>query len=173
MVEQVVEQIIALKAVIICSAVATLLVTAVSLLFCRVFSFRGKNIKLMGFFYNMTTADTIALATCIMKLFVVLSMIFSGGRIQPVQIAAYGTLVVLFVICRHKIREIVPTLVNGAIIIGVLIVVNMLTSYLREVLFDMRIAVALVFLGIFLALFALYDIGTCVLHMIEAREQKG
>jgi len=167
MLDQIVEQIIQLKTVIICSAVATLFVTAISLVFCHVFSWRGKNLKLIGFFYNMNIWETIALATCIMKLFVVISLIFGGGHIQMVQIIAYGVLVVAYNICRAEIKEVLPSIVNGGIIMGVLVVVNMLSNYLVEVLFDLKIAIALGILGVFLFLFALYDIASCVLHLIE------
>lgn len=170
MLEEVVNQIVALKMVIICSAVTTLLLTVFSLVICRVFSWKGKNIKLVGFFYDLSVFDTIALGTCIMKVFVIVSLLFSGGRIEPVQIMAYAVLVLAYNFCRLDVKEFLPSIVNGAIIVGVLIVANMLSSYLREVLFDMRIAVALALLGVFLVLFALYDVASCVLRMIEYRK---
>ena len=170
MLEAVVEQIIALKLVIVCSAVTTLVLTVIGLVFCKVFSWRGKNIKLLGFLYGLSVADTIALAICIMKLFVVVSILLSGGRIQPVQIATYAVLVLAYQSCLRDFKEFVSGLINTTIIIGVLVVANMLSSYLREILFDYTIAIALVLLGLFLVLFALYDIACCVLCMVERRE---
>ncbi|HOO79713.1 MAG TPA: hypothetical protein PLQ04_04940 [Lachnospiraceae bacterium] len=170
--EAVVEQLILLKPMIITTAAGTILLGVVMFFLCSQFSFQEKNQKLMGFFFDMSISDSIIIAVCLLKLFLVLSLMFSKGRIEIIHIALFGVLVIVYNIFLHKWKEAMISLVNGAVIMGVLIVVKFLVSYLTEILFDIRIAAALALIGLFLALYSFYDVSCCVLAIVEKRRKR-
>lgn len=164
------EQLILLKSFVIIAAIGTLGITIFFLIACKSFSWNGKNIRLIGFFYEASMAESVTLATCALKLFLVLSLLFTKGRIATIHICFFGVLVLVYNICRHNIKDMGVSLFNGVVIMGVLYVSNFLISYLNEVLFDPKIAVALVFLAVFLVLYSLYDIACCILAIVNSRK---
>ena len=168
--EAIVEQLILLKSFIITSAVGTLFITVFMLILCRKFSWSNKNIRLIGFFYDASMADSVTLAVCASKLFLVISILFSKGRISLIHICFFGLLVLIYNVCRHNIKDMGVSLFNGLVIMGVLYVSNFLISYITEVLFDIKIVIALFFLGVFLILYALYDIACFILSIINSRK---
>lgn len=172
MLENIVEQIMLLKSMIVIAAVGTIALTVFCLIYCRKFSWTSSNLKLLGFFYGMDMADTFVLAVCMLKLFLVISLLFSKGRIELIHIYFFGVLVIVCNFFNRKLKGVFVNLFNGAIIMGVLFVSNLLLSYLREILFDVKIAIALIFLAVFLILYAAYDVGYCVLSIIERRENR-
>ena len=167
--ETIVEQLILLKPFVVISAIGTLAITVFFLVFCRRFSWNEKNIRAIGFFYDASIADTVTLAICILKLFLVISILSTKGRIELIHICFFGVLVLVYNICRHNLKDMCVSLFNGLVIMGVLYVSNFLLSYLREVLFDIKIVVALFFLAIFLILYSLYDIAGCILAIVNSR----
>ncbi|MBQ7925281.1 MAG: hypothetical protein IJ335_03205 [Lachnospiraceae bacterium] len=167
--EAVIEQLLLLKPVMITTAVGTVLLTIAILLWCRKFSWNSRNIRIMGFFYEAPMRDSVALATCILKLFLTISLLFLDGKIEMVHIYFFGMLVLLYNLLRLNLKETGISLFNGLIIMGVLYVSNFLTSYLREVLFDVKIAIALVLMGIFLILYSAYDVMVCVASIVNTR----
>lgn len=172
MLENILEQIMMMKSLIVIAAVGTIILTILCLVYCRKFAWESSNLKLIGFFYDMDMSDTFVLAVCMLKLFLVISLLFTKGRIETVHIYFFGVLVIVYNIFNRKLKDVVVSLFNGAIIMGVLFVSNLLLSYLREILFDYKIAIALVFLAIFLIMYATYDVGYCILSIVEHREYK-
>lgn len=172
MLENILKQIMLMRSFIVIAAVGTLLLTVLCLVYCRKFSWNSSNLKLMGFFYDMGMADTFVLAVCVLKLFLVISLLFSKGRIENIHIYFFGILVLVYNLFNRRLKDVIVSIFNGAIIMGVLFVANLLLSYLREILFDIRIAAALVFLAVFLILYAAYDVGYCILSIVEHREYK-
>lgn len=171
MLDAVVEQMILMKSLIIISAVSTVVLTVACIIFCRYFHWEHHNIRLMGFFYDLSMADTFVLAVCMLKLFFIISLLFNKGRIETVHICFFGALVLVYNLFRRKWKDMLVSIFNGTVIMGVLFVSNLLLSYLKEVLFDVKIAIALVFLALFLILYAIYDVGQCILSIIESREK--
>ena len=165
-----IDQLILLKTLVIISAVGTFLLTIFLLLSCKRFRWKDKNIRLIGFFYEASMSDTITLAVCLLKFFLVLSLLFTKGRIELIHIYFFGALVLAYNICRHNLRDMGVSIFNGVVIMAVLYVANFLWVYLNEILFDIKIAVALVFLAIFLLLYAAYDIACCVLTIVNSRK---
>ena len=165
--DEFIKQLILLKPMIVISAVGTVILALVLLICCRKFKWNGGGIRIMGFFYDASMLDSVTLSICLLKFFLVISLFFSKGRIAPVHIIFFGVLVIAYNICRRKIKEVFVSLFNGFVIMGVLYVSNFLLSYLREILFDAKIAVALVFLSVFLLLYTLYDIASCVLNIVS------
>lgn len=172
MLENIVEQLILMKSFIVIATAGTVVMVILCLLFCRKFSWNTSNLKLIGFFYDMSMADTFVLAVCMLKLFLVISLLFTQGRIDMIFIYFFGVLVLVYNLFNRKLKDAVVSLFNGAIIMGVLFVSNLLLSYLREILFDFKIALALIFLAVFLILYAAYDVGYCILSIVEHREYR-
>ncbi len=169
--DEIVKQLILLKPMIMVSAIGTILLMVVLLLSCRVFKWNKKNLGIIGFFYEATVLDSVTLAICLLKFFLIISLFFNKGRSEPVHILFFGMLVIAYNLCRRKWKEFFVSIFNGAVIMCVLYVSNFLLSYLREILFDVKIAIALVFLGIFLFLYTLYDIASCVLNIVDSRQK--
>ncbi len=169
MLEAVIGQIILLKPTIITAAIGTVLVIIVILSFSREFSWNARNVGLIGFFYEISNKECILLATCLLKLFLVISMLFVKTKIAVVHIVFFGVLVLIYNILRHNIKEMLISVFNGAIIMGVLYVAMFLISYLRNILFDIRILIGLILLSIFLILYAMYDVAWSILNIVSGR----
>ncbi len=166
---QVITQIILLKNLLIVAGVGTILLLIALLILCRRFSWEKRNLRLIGFFYEARLYDSVLLAICLTRFYLVLSILISKGRIYPVHIFFYGALVILYNIIRHNLKEMFVSIFNGVLIMGILYVAGFLISYLDNVLFDVKILIAIVFLAIFLVLYALYDMAGCILNIIESR----
>lgn len=171
MLEDIVKQLMLLKPTIITSAVGMVTFMVVMLIICNKFSFTGKNLKILGFFFDMKVSDSISLAVSILKFFLIVSMFFAGGKIQTVHIVCFAMLVVVFNICQLKIKSVLVSFFNSTVIIGVLMLIKFLVAYMHDVLFDVRILIAVVLLGIFLTLYTIYDIGLCVSIIIDRRSK--
>lgn len=173
MAEDIVKQIMLLRNFIITTAVGTLLLTAAFFVCSRQFSFRRQNMKLMGFLFDMRMRDTFMLSASLLKVFFVLSLLFSGGKIERIHVLFFGILAIGCNFGGKKGKDMLVGLFNGAVMTGVLFVAGLLSSYLRDVLFDFKIAAALVALAVFLMLYTLYDTGCCILSIVENQEWDG
>lgn len=169
MLDAVIGQIILLKPTIITTAIGTVLIITALLIGSRQFAWGANNVGLIGFFYDIPLKECLLLSTCMLKLFLVISMLFSKTRIAVVHIAFFGVLVLIYNILRHRIKEMLISIFNGAIIMGVLYVAMFLISYLRNVLFDPWIFIGLILLSVFLILYALYDVAWSVLNIVSGR----
>jgi len=169
MLDAVIGQIILLKPTIITAAIGTLIVLFTLLFVGKRFSWNATNVGIIGLFYESTYHESILMAVCLIKIFLVLSMLFSGTRLSMVHLVMYGALVVIYNVIRHSIKEVMISLFNGAIIIGVLYISMFLLSYLKEVLFDVKIVIALVMLSIFLIMYSVYDLMWSILNIVSAR----
>ena len=169
MLEDIVKQLMLLRPTIITSAVGMIIFMVIMLVVCNKFEFTGKNLKVLGFFFDMKVTDSISLAVSILKFFLIVSMFFTGGKIQTVHIVSFAVLVVVFNACQLRFKSVLVSLFNSTVIIGVLMLIKFLVAYLHNVLFDVRILIAVVLMGIFLALYTFYDIGLCVNIIIERR----
>ena len=165
--DELIKQLVLLKSTIIISGVGTAVLLILLLISIRKFSWSGKNIRIFGFFYDATMLDSVTLAICMLKFFLIISLFFNKGRIGMIHILFFGALVLVYNLCRRKIKEMFVSIFNGLVIMGVLYVANFLMAYLREILFDKKIAVALVFLSIFLLLYTLYDIVSCIHNIVS------
>lgn len=169
MAEDIVRQIMQLKTFIITAAAGNILLTAAMFFACRRFTFRRKNLKLVGFLFDMGMRDTFMLATALLKVFFVLSLFIAGGKTERIHVLFFGVLAVVCSFWGKRVKDVAVSLFNGTVMTGVLFLASLLASYLRDVLFDFRIAAALVVLAVFLMLYALYDLGCSVLSVVEMR----
>lgn len=169
MLDAVIKQIILLKPTIVTAAVGTVILIIVLLLMSKEFSWNAKNVGLVGFFYESSIKECVMLSTCLLKFFLVLSMLIYRERLAVVHIAFFGVLVVLYNLMRRNLKEMLVSLFNGAIIVGLLYVAMFLMSYLKEILFDVRIFIGLILLSIFLILYSLYDVAWSILNIVTGR----
>lgn len=172
LVGDIINQIILLKTMIIVTAVGTLLLLGVLTVMCSKFSWQKYNLRVIGFFYDAKLYDSVLLAVCLLKFYLVISILITKGTIYPVHIFFYGGLVLIYCILRHKIKETLVSLFNAVLIMGILYVAGFLISYLENVLFDVKIVIALAFLAIFLILYALYDMASCIFNIVSSRDEK-
>jgi len=170
MLEAIIEQIVLLKTMMITTSIGTIVILAIILFCSRKFSWNAWNVRLIGFFYESKMTDSVLLAICLVRFFLVISILFSKGRFQLVHIVFYGMLIITYNIIRRNAKEMIVSIFNGLLIMGILYVSGFLISYLENVLFDVKIVIALVFLGIFLVLYALYDMAGCILNIVNTRE---
>ncbi len=172
LVGQIINQIVLLKNLLIVAGIGTIVLLIVLLIICRHFSWERRNLRIIGFFYEARLYDSVLLAICLARFYLVLSILISKGVIYPVHIIFYGALVVLYNIIRHNLKEMFVSVFNGALIMGILYVAGFLISYLENVLFDVKILIALIFLAVFLILYALYDMAGCILNIVESRAEE-
>lgn len=170
MIETIIDQIILLKPMLITTAIGTIIILATLLISSRKFSWNSWNVRIIGFFYESKMTDSVLISICLVRFFLVLSILLTKGTIYPVHILFYGMLVLAYNIIRHRIKEMFASIFNGVLIMGILYVSGFLISYLTNVFFDVKIVIALVFLEIFLILYALYDMASCVLNIVTSRE---
>lgn len=173
LVGKIINQIILLKTMMIVTAVGTVVLLAVLLFLCRKFSWEKGNVRVIGFFYGARMMDSVLLAMCLIKFYLVISLLIAKGQVYPVHIFMYGSLVLMYGLCRRRLKEMIVSVFNAALIMGLLYVSGFLISYLENVLFDVKIMIALIFLAIFLVLYALYDLMGCVYNIIESRDDGG
>lgn len=169
--EEVVKQLIYLKPMVATAAVGTIILTIALVSILKNFSFQDKYLKLMGFFYDMKTADCIALSVTLLKFYLVLSLAFIKGNVQSVHIFCYGMLIIIFNLCIRKLKDGVVSIFNGLVIMGVLQITKLLVAYLTNVLFDFKILFALILIGVFLLLYSIYDISCCASSIIDKRSR--
>lgn len=169
MIETIIEQIILLKPLLITTGIGTVLLLSVLIISSRKFSWNSWNVRIIGFFYDSKMTDSVLLSICLVRFFLVVSILLTKGIIQPVHIYFYGMLILMYNLIRHKFKEMLVSIFNGVLIMGILYVSGFLMSYLQNVLFDVKIVIALVFLEIFLLLYALYDMAGCILNIVTSR----
>lgn len=172
MIETIIDQIILLKPMLITTGIGTVIILTILLFSSRRFSWNHWNVRVIGFFYESKMSDSVLLSICIVRFFLVISILLSKGRFSIIHIYFYGMLILLYNIIRHNVKEMFVSVFNAVLLMGILYVSGFLISYLENVLFDIKIVVALVFLGVFLVLYALYDLAGCVLNIVNSREEK-
>lgn len=158
-----------LRIFLLVSAVGTLLLGAVLLFACRRFSWEGRNRKLIGFFYEMSLWDTVGMACCILKCFLLLSLVLTGGNVAMIHIVMYVVLHLCYILHRRSMRGVAADLGMGVIATAVLLVMSMLYGYLHEILFDGRIACVVVLLGVLLFLYGVCDVFRCCSYVMLSR----
>lgn len=171
MIEIIIDQIILLKPLMITTGIGTAILLTMLLILSRKFSWNAWNVRIIGFFFDAKMSDSILLSICLVRFYLVISILVTKGKIDIVHILFYGGLILVYNIIRHRFKEMIVSIFNGVLIMGILYVSGFLISYLENVLFDIKIVIALIFLGIFLVLYALYDMAGCVLNIVNSREE--
>ena len=170
MLDSILEALMQLKTFILVSAIGIVIVGIFLLIYCRKFSFTGKNLKTMGFFYNLSVWDTVGLACCYMKTFLIFSILLTSGRVDFIHIIIFCVLDICYIVHRRSFKGVLLDVVLSVVSIVVLNIMNMLYHYLNEILYDVKIVVVVWLLGILLCLYSIYDLMHCVKTVVEKRE---
>jgi hypothetical protein len=173
MLNQVINVVAELRTFLIVCAVVSLVMGGFLLIFCRKFSFDGKNLKTIGFFYQMQTWDILALAVGIAKVCLFISLFITVGKVSNAYIGVYIFLHVVYIVHRRDVKGLVGDLFGGVASCGVMSIMGMLYNYLHDVMFDWRIQVVIVLMMIIICGYALRDMFcTCARIIMIPREKE-
>ena len=161
MLDKIVDSVGDLKMFIIVTAVATVFMGVFLLVYCRKFSFEGRNIKAVSFFYSMKMWDTIALAVSIAKVCLFISLIITGGNVENIHIAVYILLHVIYMVHKKNLKQLPADIFTGGATCGVMSIMGMLYNYLIDVVFDWRIKAVIILMMILICGYALCDVFRC------------
>ncbi len=173
MLNSIVSNIMQLRGFILVAAMGSLVVGAYLLLRCHSFSWSGRNRKIVGFFYQMGYRDLTGLAASLLKVFLMVSILVAGGRVELIHIGVFLMLELCFLARRRSVKNVVTDVAVGAISAGVLLVVSMLYHYLHEIYFDRRIACVVILLSVLLCIYALYDVFHYCCYIMDTRKKSG
>jgi hypothetical protein len=175
MLDQVINTIIELRMFIVVSAVATIVMGVALLIICRTFSFDGKNIKIVCFFYRMKMRDTLVLATGLAKICLCISFFFSGGKVTNGHIAIYVILHLIYMIHGASVNKLPGDIFNGIATCTVMVIMGMLYNYLRDVMYDQRIQAVVMLMMIVVSGYAICDLlNSCasIIRIPKVKEKK-
>lgn len=158
MFNQILEIIAELKVFIIVSIAMSILMGAFLLIFCRKFAFDGKNLKVIGFFYDMKAWDSMALAVGIAKVCLCISFFITSGKVSHAHMGVYIMLHLLYMIHRSEVKGLPNDIFNGIATCVVMGIMGMLYDYLRDVMFDWRIKAVTILMMIIICGYALCDL---------------
>ena len=82
MLDSVLEAIMQLRTFILVSGIGIVLIGVYLLFRCRKFDWNRKNLKLIGFFYNLSVWDTVGISCCFMKVFLIISILITTGKVE-------------------------------------------------------------------------------------------
>jgi hypothetical protein len=143
------------------------------LIFCQKFSFKGKNLKTIGFFYSMKVWDTIALAIGIAKICLFISFFITVGKVSNAHIGVYVMLHMVYMIHRRDLKGLPGDIFNGIATCGVMSIMGMLYNYLKDVMFDWRIQMVIILMMIITCGYALCDLlRTCARVVMIPKEKE-
>ncbi|MBR3807695.1 MAG: hypothetical protein IKJ15_04915 [Lachnospiraceae bacterium] len=170
MLDSVLEAFMQLKTFILVSGIGIVLVGIFLLFFCSKFSWTGKNLKAIGFFYNLSVWDTVGLACCFIKFFLIFSIMITTGKADFIHMIIFGVLELFYIIHRRSFKGVLLDVVLCVVSVIVLNIMNMLHHYLNEILYDVKIVCVVWLLGILLCLYSIYDLMHCVKTVVETKE---
>lgn len=170
MLDSVLEAIMQLRTFILVSGIGIVLIGVYLLFRCRKFDWNRKNLKLIGFFYNLSVWDTVGISCCFMKVFLIISILITTGKVEIIHMIIFGVLELCYIIHRRSPKGIVLDLVLSAVSIIVMNIMNMLHHYLNEIVYDIKVAIVVWLLGILLCLYGIYDLMHCAKTVLETRK---
>ena len=170
MLDSILEAITQLRIFILVSGIGIVLIGIYLLIQCRKFDWNKKNIKLIGFFYNLSVWDTVGISGCFMKIFLIISILITTGKAEMIHMIIFIILEICYIIHRRSTKGFMLDLVLSMVSIIVMNIMNMLHNYLNEIVYDMKVAVVVWLLGILLTLYGVYDLMHCVKTILETRK---
>ena len=170
MLDSVLEAVMQLKTFILVSGIGIVLIGVYLLICCSKFDWNRKNLKLIGFFYNLSVWDTVGISCCFMKIFLIISILITTGKVEMIHMIIFGVLEVCYIIHRRSVKGLMLDLVLCIVSVIVMNIMNMLHHYLNEIVFDVKIAIVVWLLGILLCLYGIYDLMHCAKTVLETRK---
>lgn len=172
MFDDIISNILQLKLFIITAASGALLTGISLLVICRKFEWNARNRKFIGFLYGLSVRDTVSVAMALLKFFLLVSVVISGGNASFICVCVFLVLEAGYLVNRKSCKGLITDIVLGAITVCALVVMNMLYSYLHEIIYDGRILMVVILLGILLSIYALCDVFHCCTYiMIRGRKK--
>ena len=170
MLDSVLDAFMQLRTFILVSGIGIVLVGVFFLLRCSKFDWNKRNLKEIGFFYNLSVCDTVGVACCFVKVFLIVSILISFGKVDVIHMIIFGILEICYIVHRRSLRGVMLDFVLCTVTIIVMNIMNMLHHYINDIVFDIRIAIVIVLLGILLCLYSIYDLLHCVKVIVESRK---
>ena len=170
MLDSVLEAIMQLRVFILVSGIGIVLTGVYLLIRCRKFDWNRKNIKLIGFFYDLSVWDTVGISCGFMKVFLIISILITTGRADMIHMLIFIVLELCYIIHRRNIKGIILDIVLSIVSIIVMNIMNMLHHYLYEIVYDYKVSIVVWLLGILLTLYGVYDLMHCVKTVLETRK---
>lgn len=170
MLDSILEAVMQLRTFILVSGIGIVVVGLFFLLRCRTFDWNKRNLKEIGFFYNLSVWDTVGVACCFVKVFLIISILITMGKVDVIHMIIFGILEICYIVHRRSIQGVLLDVVLCTVSVIVMNIMNMLHHYLKDIVFDMRIASVIVLLGILLCLYSIYDLLHCVKVIVDSRK---
>jgi len=121
----------------------------------------------------MDFRDSVSLAVSALKILFVISLIFTSADIAPIHAFFLAVLTILQLISSRDIAYFLFDLFNSAVLLGALIIGNLLSHYMTEVIMDYRVLAALVLLYIVIIIYSLFDVYGSILRIIKKGANRG
>lgn len=173
MLENIITGILQLKGVIILASGFTIVAGAFLFFVFKNFSWESKSTKVIGFLYEMDFWDSVMLATGTLKVLFIISLIITSVDIAIIHGFFLAVLTIVSLISEKSLKYFLLDLINSSILLGVLIIGNLLSHYMKEIIMDYRVLAALVLLYIIVILYSFFDIYGCILRIIRKGANKG
>ena len=170
MLDSVLDAFMQLRTFILVSGIGIVLVGVFFLLRCSKFDWNKRNLKEIGFFYNLSVWDTVGVACCFVKVFLIVSILISFGKVDVIHMIIFGILEICYIVHRRSLKGVMLDFVLCTVTIIVMNIMNMLHHYINDIVFDIRIVIVIVLLGILLCLYSIYDLLHCVKVIVESRK---
>ena len=154
---EVYEYIILLKPTIILTLIATGIVFFLFLMITVIFSWKGRNLKLMGYFYGIGTRDLMVLTLLTLKFLFAAVWPFDGTEIDQIHLYIFLILEFLFICIRRKIIAVPVGLLNRAFILGLLYLDDFIQSYMNAVQSTAQLRAVVICLKVFIVLYTAFD----------------
>lgn len=167
MFDTIVGHIESLKAFIIVTAVVAFGLGIILMYLCSVFSWEGKKRKVLYFFYGLDTLEAFGLACAIIKISLFLTILVTKCRTEVIYIYVYGVLEVFYIAQRRTFKRLPYHIMMGITSAGVLVMLNVLYSYISEVVFDKRVLVVMVMMDLLLIINGVTDLFRCANRIME------
>lgn len=170
MLDSILEAVMQLRTFILVSGIGIVVVGLFFLLRCRTFDWNKRNLKEIGFFYNLSVWDTVGVACCFVKVFLIFSILITMGKVDIIHMIIFGILEICYIVHRRSMQGVLLDVVLCTVSVIVMNIMNMLHHYLKDIVFDIRIAIVIVLLGILLCLYSVYDLLHCVKVIVDSRK---
>ena len=170
MLDSILEAVMQLRTFILVSGIGIVVVGLFFLLRCRTFDWNKRNLKEIGFFYNLSVWDTVGVACCFVKVFLIFSILITMGKVDIIHMIIFGILEICYIVHRRSIQGVLLDVVLCTVSVIVMNIMNMLHHYLKDIVYDIRIAIVIVLLGILLCLYSVYDLLHCVKVIVDSRK---
>ncbi|MDR0350182.1 MAG: hypothetical protein LBH64_01360 [Coriobacteriales bacterium] len=135
-------------------------------------TWQQRSLRLFGVFYNLKNHEALWLASGLVRLLFVISVVAFATRMTPALTAFYTVLTLVSVLVCFNLRRLPLDIVNAAIVYVSLLVGNILLGYNHEVNGDPRYVVVYVLLALFVTLYTAHHYLKSVGDMLQTKADR-